>query len=53
MDNLKTIETEDINFNSAKEEIISNPVYSELIISPSGNTTAIQITLKIIFYIEN
>ena len=46
IDNLKTIETEGIDLNSAKEEIINNPVYSELIISPSGNTTAIQITLS-------
>ena len=46
MDNLKTLETEDINFAAAKEEIISNPVYSELIISLSGDTTAIQVTLE-------
>ena len=46
MDNLKTLETEDINFAAAKEEIINNPVYSELIISPSGETTAMQVTLK-------
>ena len=46
MDNLKTLETEGIDLNSAKEEILNNPVYSELIISPSGNTTAIQITLR-------
>ena len=46
MDNLKTLETEGIDLNSAKAEILNNPVYSELIISPSGNTTAIQITLR-------
>ena len=46
MDNLKTLETEDINFAAAKEEIISNPVYSELIISLSGDTTAMQVTLE-------
>ena len=46
MDNLKTLESEDIDLVAAKEEIISNPVYSELIISPSGDTTAIQVTLK-------
>ena len=46
MDNLKTLETEDINFAAAKEEIISNPVYSELIINLSGDTTAMQVTLE-------
>ena len=46
MDNLKTLESEDIDLVAAKEEIISNPVYSELIISPSGDTTAMQVTLK-------
>ena len=46
MDNLKTLETKGLNLEAAKEEIINNPVYSELIISPSGNTTAIQLTLS-------
>jgi len=46
MDNLKTLETKGIDLEAAKEEIINNPVYSELIISPSGNTTAIQVTLS-------
>ena len=46
MDNLKTLETEDIDLAAAKEEILNNPVYSELIISPSGETTAIQITIE-------
>ena len=46
MDSLKTLESEDIDLSAAKEEIISNPVYSELIISPSGDTTAIQVTLS-------
>ncbi|MGY8793276.1 MAG: MMPL family transporter, partial [Gammaproteobacteria bacterium] len=30
---------------AAKDEILNNPVYSELIISPSGATTAMQVTL--------
>ena len=46
MDNLKTLESQGIDFIAAKEEIINNPVYSELIISPSGETTAMQVTLK-------
>ena len=45
MDSLKTLETKGIDLSAAKEEIINNPIYSELIISPSGNTTAIQVTL--------
>jgi predicted RND superfamily exporter protein len=45
MDSLKTLETEGVDLNAAKIEIINNPVYSELIISPSGNTTAMQVTL--------
>jgi predicted RND superfamily exporter protein len=46
MDNLKTLESEDIDFLAAKEEIIDNPVYSELIISLDGRTTAIQVNLR-------
>ena len=46
MDNLKTLETKGIDFLAAKEEILNNPVYSELIISPSGNTTALQVTIN-------
>jgi hypothetical protein len=45
MDNLKTIETEGLDLAAAKVEILNNPVYSELIISPSGSTTAMQVTL--------
>ena len=46
MDNLKTLRTNNIDFVAAKEEILNNPVYSELIISPSGETTAIQVTIE-------
>ena len=46
MDNLKTLETKGIDFIAAKEEILNNPVYAELIISPSGNTTALQVTIN-------
>ena len=45
MDNLKTVETEGIDLVAAKEEILNNPVYQELIISSSGTTTAMQVTL--------
>ncbi len=46
MDNLKTLETDGLDIVAAKEEILNNPVYKELIISPSGSTTAMQITLR-------
>ena len=46
VDNLKTLETKGIDLIAAKEEISNNPIYSELIISPSGKTTAMQITLS-------
>ena len=46
MDNLKTVETEGIDLVAAKEEILNNPVYQELIISPTGTTTAMQVTLS-------
>ena len=46
VDNIKNLETEDIDLIAAKDEILNNPIYSELIISPSGKTTAIQVTLK-------
>ena len=46
MDNLKTLETKGIDFLAAKEEILNNPVYSELIISPSGDTTALQVNIN-------
>ena len=46
MDNLKTLETDGLDIIAAKEEILNNPVYKELIISPSGSTTAMQITLR-------
>ena len=45
MDNLKTVETDGIDLVAAKEEILNNPVYQELIISPTGTTTAMQVTL--------
>ena len=46
MDNLKTLDTPGLNMEAAKDEILNNPVYSELIISASGSTTAMQITLS-------
>ena len=45
-DNLKDITFEDIDLDPAKEEIINNPIYKELIISKDGKVTAMQVVLK-------
>ena len=45
-DNLKDLTHEDINLNLAKDEIINNPIYKELIISNDGMTTAMQVVLR-------
>ena len=45
-DNLKEITDEDINLNLAKDEIINNPIYKDLIISKDGKVTAMQVVLK-------
>ena len=45
-DNLKTLEDPAVDIQLAKEEILDNPIYSELIISPDGKTTALQIVLE-------
>ena len=45
-DNLKDLTTEGIDLSKAKQEIINNPIYRDLIISKDGSTTAIQIVLR-------
>ncbi len=45
-DNLKDLTTEGINLIEAKQEIINNPIYRDLIISKDGSTTAMQIVLR-------
>ena len=45
-DNLKDLTYEDIDLNLAKDEIINNPIYEELIISKDGKTTAMQVVLR-------
>ncbi len=45
-DNLKDLNSEGIDLELAKEEIINNPIYKELIISNDGSITAMQIVLK-------
>ena len=45
-DNLKDLSTEGIDLSKAKQEIINNPIYRDLIISKDGSTTAMQIVLR-------
>ena len=45
-DNLKNLTDPEVDLNLAKEEIINNPIYKELIISNDGKTTAMQVVLK-------
>ena len=45
-DNLKDLTFDDINLELAKDEIINNPIYKELIISKDGKTTAMQVVLR-------
>ncbi len=45
-ENLKSLLDEGVDLNLAKEEIINNPIYKELIISNDGKVTAMQVVLK-------
>ena len=45
-DNLKDLTSKNIDLKLAKNEIINNPIYKELIISKDGSVTAMQIVLK-------
>ena len=45
-DNLKNLSDDEVNLSLAKDEIIKNPIYKELIISEDGNITAMQVVLK-------
>jgi len=45
-ENYRTLADADVNRLRAKQELINSPIYSELIISQDGNTTALQINLK-------
>ena len=44
-DNIKYLLDESIDLQKAKQEILSNPIYQELIVSRDGSTTAFQILL--------
>ena len=45
-DNLKDLTTEGIDLKLAKDEIINNPIYKDLIISADGIITAMQVVLR-------
>ena len=45
-DNLKDLTSEGIDLKLAKNEIINNPIYKDLIISSDGSTTAMQVVLR-------
>jgi uncharacterized protein len=45
-DNLKDLTTEGIDLELAKDEIINNPIYKDLIISADGSITAMQVVLR-------
>ena len=45
-DNLKDLTFDDIDLGLAKDEIVNNPIYKELIISKDGKLTAMQVVLK-------
>ena len=45
-DNLKDLESPEINLLLAKEEFLENPIYKDLIISSDGKTTALQIVIE-------
>ena len=44
--NVRTLEDADIDMDKARDELLSSPVYRELIISADARTTALQVNLK-------
>ena len=45
-DNVRTIESGGVDMDKAKKELLTSPIYRELIISEDSTTTAIQVNLK-------
>lgn len=45
-DGVRTLETPDMDINLARKELLNSPLYKNLIVSPDGKTTALQINLK-------
>lgn len=44
--NVRTLEDADIDMARARDELLSSPIYRELIISADGRSTALQVNLK-------
>ncbi len=44
--NYKTLADPDVDRNAAKQELLESPIYSELVISADGKTTALQLNLR-------
>lgn len=44
--NYRTLESEDVNIEKARQGLTTSPIFSQLIISEDGQTTALQINLK-------
>ncbi len=45
-DNVRTIEDGEVDIVKAREELLTSPIYKELIISEDASTTALQVNLK-------
>ena len=45
-ESIRSLEAPDIDIKMARRELINSPLYKNLIISPDGKTTALQINLK-------
>jgi predicted RND superfamily exporter protein len=43
---IRTLESSDVNIELAQQEMITSPLYEKLLVSSSGDTTAIQVNLK-------
>lgn len=44
--NYRTLESEDVDLVRAKDEILNSPIFSQMVISLDGQTTALQINLR-------
>ena len=43
---IRTLESSDVDIELAQQEMVSSPLYENLLVSSSGDTTAIQVNLK-------
>lgn len=46
-DNIRTLESADVDLDAAKEEIRNSPIYRNLLVNPDLTTTALQVSLVI------